>query len=127
MPRSVARVATAKPAPYMKRLCRHFGHRVEVSFDGELGEIHMATGACRLAVTAPGELAPTATADDAESLERLSRVIGGHRERFGGRDELVVRWTPAWAPPSPASPTINPRRAAARRRRARRATRSAPA
>ena len=95
MPESVARVATARPAPYMKQLCRHFGHRVEVSFDDERGEIHMATGVCRLAVTAAGELTLTATADDAESLEALSRVIGGHLERFGSRDELVVKWAAA--------------------------------
>jgi uncharacterized protein len=95
MPESVAHVATAKPAPYMKQLCRHFGHRVEVSFDDEQGEIHLASGVCRLAVTSTEELTLTATADDAESLETLSHVIGGHLERFGSRDELVVAWTPA--------------------------------
>ena len=36
---SIAHVATAKPGPYMKQLCRHFGHRNEVTFDDERGEI----------------------------------------------------------------------------------------
>jgi uncharacterized protein len=95
MPENVARVATAKPMPYMKQLCRHFGHKLDVSFDDERGEIHMSTGVCRLAVTGADELTLTATAADDENLATLSRVIGSHLERFGSRDGLVVAWTAA--------------------------------
>jgi hypothetical protein len=79
----------------MKQLCRHFGHKLEVSFDDEHGEIHMSTGVCRLAVTAEAELTLTAIAEDEENLATLSRVIGGHLERFGARDELAVSWSAA--------------------------------
>jgi hypothetical protein len=79
----------------MKQLCRHFGHRNEVSFDDERGEIRLASGVCELDATAPGELVLTATAQDAEQLEHLERVIGSHLERFGGRDGLSVRFAAA--------------------------------
>ena len=95
MPTSTAQVATAKPMPYMKQLCKHFGHNNEVAFDDERGEIHLSGGVCRLDARASSSLALSATADDAESLERLTHVIGSHLERFGSRDELAVSWSAA--------------------------------
>jgi hypothetical protein len=90
---STARVETAKPAPYMKQLCKHFGHKNEVTFDDRAGEIHLSSGVCSLDASAPAQLELTASATDAESLERLQQVIGGHLERFGNRDGLAVSWS----------------------------------
>jgi uncharacterized protein len=95
MPSSIAHVSTTKPTPYLKQLCKHFGHRNEVTFDDERGEIHLPSGICALDATASETLTLTATAADAESLEALERVIGVHLERFGARDELAVSWSPA--------------------------------
>jgi hypothetical protein len=97
MIRSTAHVATAKPGPYLKQLCRHFGHKNEVRFDDLTGEIRLPTGVCSLDASAPAELALVATAADAENLETLQRVIGGHLERFGVKDELMVSWSGAVA------------------------------
>jgi hypothetical protein len=93
MPTSTAHVATAKPGPYLKQLCRHFGHRNEVEFDDSSGQIALASGVCRLDASAPAQLELIATAADAESLAALQRTIGGHLERFGVKDELVVSWS----------------------------------
>ena len=95
---SSAHVATSKPSPYLKQLCRHFGHRNEVTFDERSGEIRLPSGVCSLDASAPDQLALTATAADQENLEALQRVIGGHLERFGSKDELVV----SWSAPAPA-------------------------
>jgi hypothetical protein len=97
MLRSTAQVATAKPSPYMKQLCKHFGHKNEVVFDEHSGEIRLSSGVCMLDASAPAQLGLSATAADAENLERLTAVIGGHLERFGVRDELAVSWSPAQA------------------------------
>ncbi len=90
---SESRVVTEKPTPYMKQLCKHFGHKVEVAFDDERGSIAFAMGRCELDATQPGVLLMTATADDDESLERTRNVIGSHLERFGKRDGLSVSWS----------------------------------
>ncbi len=95
MLKSSAHVATAKPNAYLKQLCRHFGHRNEVAFDDLAGEIRLPSGVCSLDASAPATLAVTATAADAASLEALQKVIGGHLERFGSKDELVVSWSAA--------------------------------
>ena len=93
MPESHASVATEKPAPYMKQLCKHFGHKVEVSFDDERGTIVFAMGRCELDASEAGVLRMRAQAEDAASLERTEQVVGSHLERFGRRDELSVSWS----------------------------------
>jgi hypothetical protein len=90
MVRSEARVATSKPAPYMKQLCKHFGHKVEATFDDERGAIHMPMGLCELDATSPDNLHLTLSAEDADQLARLEQVVGSHLERFGRRDALAV-------------------------------------
>jgi uncharacterized protein len=92
MPASTANVATEKPAPYMKQLCRHFGHKVDVTFDDERGSIALAMGRCRLDASRPGILQLHVEAEDAAGLERTQQVIGSHLERFGRRDALSVSW-----------------------------------
>jgi hypothetical protein len=87
---SEATVATTRPAPYMKQLCKHFGHKVEATFDDERGAIHMPMGLCELDATAPDALLLQLSAEDADSLARLEQVVGSHLERFGRRDELAV-------------------------------------
>ena len=92
MPASHADVATEKPAPYMKQLCKHFGHKVDVTFDDEQGTIQLPMGRCELDASQPGVLSLRVEAQDAASLERTQQVIGSHLERFGRRDELSVSW-----------------------------------
>jgi uncharacterized protein len=91
--RATALVATAKPSPYLKQLCRHFGHRNEVSFDDQHGSIRLSSGLCTLEARPPDRLLLEASAVDAESLGRLTAVIGSHLERFGARDGLLVSWS----------------------------------
>ena len=77
----------------MRQLCKHFGHKTDTGFDDTSGFIELAAGRCELDATNPEVLVLTAIADDAEQLATVERVIGSHLERFGRRDELLVRWT----------------------------------
>jgi uncharacterized protein len=89
--RSRAEVATDKPVAYMRQLCKHFGHKVDASFGDDSGYIQFEFGRCDLHA-ADGTLSLEVSAADAESHERMERVIGSHLERFGRRDELSVGW-----------------------------------
>lgn len=84
-------VSTDKPSPYLKQLCRHFGHRVEVSFDDEQGSIAFEFGRCELQRTDDGLLL-RAQAASQENLARVEQVVGSHLARFGRRDNLEVAW-----------------------------------
>jgi uncharacterized protein len=88
---SHAEVATEKPVPYMRQLCKHFGHRTDSSFGDNSGHIQFEFGRCELQAR-DGTLALEVSAPDRESHERMERVVGSHLERFGRRDGLTVEW-----------------------------------
>jgi hypothetical protein len=88
---SRASVATEKPVPYMRQLCKHFGHKIDASFGDDSGYIQFEFGRCELHA-ADGELQLTVSAADDEDRRRMQQVIGSHLERFGKRDELSVNW-----------------------------------
>ena len=89
---SRAAVTTEKPVPYMRQLCKHFGHKVDASFGDDSGYIQFEFGRCELQAR-DGELDLTVTAPDEASRERMRHVVGSHLERFGKRDGLTVSWT----------------------------------
>lgn len=88
---SHAEVATDKPVAYMRQLCKHFGHKVDASFGEDSGYIQFEFGRCDLQSNIQ-TLTLDVSAADAESHERMERVIGSHLERFGRRDNLSVAW-----------------------------------
>jgi uncharacterized protein len=89
---SRADVATEKPVPYMRQLCKHFGHKTDASFGDDTGYIQFEFGRCELQA-ADGELKMTVSATDDENRQRMQNVIGSHLERFGRRDGLSVSWS----------------------------------
>jgi hypothetical protein len=94
--RSRAVVETARPTPYLRQLAKHFGHKLDVTYDDEHGVLPFPFGRAELRADASaGALVIDAFASSPEQLERVEDVTGGHLERFGRRDELVVRWAPA--------------------------------
>ncbi len=88
---SHAEVTTDKPVAYMRQLCKHFGHKVDASFGDDTGYIQFDFGRCELQAN-NGTSTLDVSAADADSHERMERVIGSHLERFGRRDELSVAW-----------------------------------
>jgi uncharacterized protein len=88
---SRADVATQKPVPYMRQLCKHFGHRTEAMFGEDSGHIQFEFGRCELRAH-DRTLTVEVSAPDPESHERLERVVASHLERFGRRDGLSVEW-----------------------------------
>jgi hypothetical protein len=91
--RSRAVVATAKPTPYLKQLAKHFGHKLDVTYDDESGVLPFDFGRAELrADRAAQALVIEAVAATAQALERVEHVTGSHLERFGRRDELAVNW-----------------------------------
>jgi hypothetical protein len=92
---STARVPVERPERYDKQLISHLGRRRTaraVPPDG--GVVEWPDGACGLACE-PGVLVLTASAVDGEALARVQDAVGRHLERFGAREEVQVRWSPA--------------------------------
>lgn len=71
---------TDVPGRYINRLCRHWSHKFEVSFDSTAGEIKLGEALCTLKA-APTALQVTLEASD-ESLEKLQQAVMDHLQRF---------------------------------------------
>jgi hypothetical protein len=89
-----ADVVTDAPGRYAKQLVSHLGRRVEFAVDGPASTGRFGDGTGTVLV-GDGVLTLLAEAPDAESLALVQRVLGGHLERFGQRNELVVSWSAA--------------------------------
>jgi len=88
---STARVATKSALRYLGQLCKHFGHKVPSSLDGDHGWIAFEFGRCHLAAS-DEELSLHNTAASLETLQRLEEVIARHLERFAFREALTITW-----------------------------------
>jgi hypothetical protein len=86
-----ALVPTSVPARYLKQLVAHLGRKAEVRAEPQGQRLLFGAGSCLLA-EGDGVLRLEATAETSEDLERVQDVVGGHLERFGQRDGLVVAW-----------------------------------
>ena len=88
---SHAEVHTAKARTYMVQLCKHFGHRIPVTYDDAHGRIEFPIGVCEAAVDGD-RLSLTALSPDEAQLPQLQDVIERHLARFAFKEELAIDW-----------------------------------
>lgn len=88
---ATAEIPTAHASRYLQQLCKHFAHKLPVTFDPTDGTIGFDIGACKLHAT--GEtLSLAVESPDAAQLDRLKDVVERHLVRFAFREELAIAW-----------------------------------
>ena len=90
---SSAFVTTDTPARYISRLCKHFAHKIPVSFDEQQGSIEFGAGMATLQAEDQG-LRLRVESASREDLQRLEGIVSSHFERFAWRDALALDWQP---------------------------------
>ena len=88
---SVARVGTKLPARYLTQLCKHFEHKLPVTYDATTGTITFSSGVCALQAE-EGVLALSLSAADPAALAQLQDVVARHLVRFAFREEMHIVW-----------------------------------
>ena len=88
---TTAFVRTDTPARYISRLCKHFAHKLPVSFDEQQGRIEFAFGLSHLHADSTG-LHITALSHNPQDLEKLKQLIAALFERFAWQAELSLDW-----------------------------------
>ena len=63
MGQSLGRLGTPKASQYLQQLCKHFGHKVEASWDETAGTIALPMARLRVEAS-PSELVVTVEAED---------------------------------------------------------------
>jgi hypothetical protein len=91
MTQSHAEIATPRASRYLQQLCKHFAHKLPVSFDPTAGKISFAIGDCALRVD--GErLHLNLTSPDGMQMTQLKDVVVRHLLRFAFREEMAIAW-----------------------------------
>ncbi|MFV0410073.1 MAG: DUF2218 domain-containing protein [Paracoccus sp. (in: a-proteobacteria)] len=81
------RFDTPNAAKYMTQLCKHFGHKVPASVEGDRGQVSFAIGKAEMAAGDTG-LTVTLTGSDAEALAQMRHIIDDHLKRFAFREDF---------------------------------------
>ncbi|MCF2904974.1 DUF2218 domain-containing protein [Octadecabacter sp. CECT 8868] len=90
---STANVTTERASTYLQQLSKHFGHKAEVRFDPQSGQIKFPFGQCELKAN-DTTLALIITAQSQANLTKAERVIASHLERFAFRENPEITWRP---------------------------------
>ena len=91
---SHAEITTPRASRYLQQLCKHFAHKLPVTFDPNTGKISFSTGDCDL--SADGErLHLNLTAPDGSQMTQLKDVVVRHLVRFAFREEMAIAWQDA--------------------------------
>ncbi len=94
MPSSRATVPTANASRYLQQLCKHWGHKFEVSFDPTQGRVALPFGPVDLKAD-DAALEVTCTITGEGDLSRMQQVVADHLNRFAHREgELAFDWQP---------------------------------
>jgi len=84
---------TSKASAYLQQLCKHFAHKIPVSFDDVSGQVEFPTGSCVLAASESG-LHIQLSASTPEDLTKAKSIIDSHLERFAFREGFkTMAWT----------------------------------
>lgn len=78
---------TPNASRYLQQLCKHFGHKIEVSFTPEKGVIHFEFGDVDL-VAGEAVLTVSASPADDETATRIKGVVDSHLKRFAFRENF---------------------------------------
>lgn len=94
MPASRAVVTTASASRYLQQLCKHWGHKFEVTFDPKVGRVALPFGPVEMMATDEA-LEVICRIEGEGDIERMQQVVADHVNRFAHREgELAFDWHP---------------------------------
>lgn len=83
-----SRFETPNGSKYLKQLCKHFAHKVEVEYDDANGRADLPPGPATMSADAEG-ISITITAADEKGLGTARFIIEDHLTRFAFRENLT--------------------------------------
>lgn len=90
---STARFETENGSKYLQQLCKHFAHKVDVTYSPTQGECRFSCGSATLDADAQA-LVLRVEAADAEQVRETQHVIESHLARFAFRESMpALAWS----------------------------------
>ncbi|MAA97239.1 MAG: 2,4-dihydroxyhept-2-ene-1,7-dioic acid aldolase [Stappia sp.] len=91
MPALHTTVSTGNASRYLQQLCKHFAHKVPVTYDEREAEVAFPFGECRMWANET-DLRIECASDSEETLKRTHFVVHDHLERFAWREKPEIVW-----------------------------------
>ncbi|MGJ8546001.1 MAG: DUF2218 domain-containing protein [Sulfitobacter sp.] len=85
MPTTTGYYQTTNASKYLQQLCKHFGHKIEVSYDAKNGWAAFEMGTAHLSANDDG-LTITCTVQTPAAVSAVHGVIDSHLEKFAFRE-----------------------------------------
>lgn len=82
---AIARVPTDSASKYLQQLCKHWSHKLEISFTPDHGTVRFPE-ALVILVAEDKALVVTIEAEADETIERTKDVVARHLDRFAFRE-----------------------------------------
>jgi hypothetical protein len=93
MTSTTAHVPTANASKYMKQLCKHWSHKLDVKLEEDTAIVHFPDALAEMAAS-DTELVVTVKAESSEMLDRMKDVVAKHLDRFAFREApLSFNWS----------------------------------
>lgn len=89
---SYTKIYTKEGSAYIRKLCRHFVHKVPVSYTETAGKAEFPFGICVMGAD-DESLTFTINANSSEELDRAEDVLVRHLEKFAYKENLDINWT----------------------------------
>lgn len=88
---STVQITTADPSRLIRRLCKHWSHKFDVTYDDQQGSIPLGSGHCQL-TAGDGSLTAGVRAEDEAQLEKLEHVVADHLQRMAAEETFTFDW-----------------------------------
>ena len=88
MPTSTTRIQTQSASKYLQQLCKHWSHKLDVTFTPQDGTVIFDAGRKAHFMADGNLLSITVTTDDRETLTRTQNTVINHLKRFAFREDL---------------------------------------
>lgn len=86
-------ISTPEASRFLQQLCKHWSHRLNVTFTPDEGRVAFSESVVCLMRAAPDTLSLRIEAPTAEETTRMAGVVIDHLQRFAFREPLAV---PDW-------------------------------
>ncbi|WP_114416836.1 DUF2218 domain-containing protein [Marinospirillum perlucidum] len=88
-----ASYTTNQSSRLLKRLCKHFQHKVPAQWDEQAGKVEFVQGACQL-LAEEDRLEFRIAASSDEDLLSIKKILEIHLQRMAREDQLALVWQP---------------------------------
>ena len=90
---TTGRVPTANASRYLQQVCKHWSHKLDVTFDPAHGIIRFPSGVAATLDAEADALTVRIDAPDHGTLTRMRQVVAEHLDRFAFREApLPFEW-----------------------------------